>query len=60
MLVSFCNVRDRSKPLVAAVDLGAESPVVRWIEVKRRVVPNGATEMCFWKDLVCVASRAHP
>ena len=57
MLVSFCNVRDRSKPLVAAVDLGEEPSEVRWIQVKRRAVPQGATGMCFWKDLVCVAHQ---
>lgn len=57
MLVSFCNVRDRSKPLVAAVDLNAETSEVRWIEVKRRAVPLGATGMCFWNGLVCVAHQ---
>lgn len=57
LLVSFCNVRDQSKPLVAAVGLCKEPPEVRWVQVKRRAVPQGTTGMCFWNDLVCVAHQ---
>ncbi len=57
LFVSFCNVRDRSKPLVAAVDLCKEPAEVRWVQIKRRAVPRGATGMCFWNDLICVVHQ---
>ena len=60
LLVSFCNVRDENKPVLAAVDLCADEPRVRWIELKADTYLRGATGMCFWNDLLCVAHQAGP
>lgn len=57
LLISFCNVRDRSKSLVAALNLRERQPEARWIEVKRRVVPLGATGMCHFDGLICVVHQ---
>lgn len=57
LLVSFCNVRDKSKPAVAAIDLRSEHPSVRWIEIKSDTFVRGATGLCFWNDLICVVHQ---
>lgn len=58
LLVSFCNVKDRSKPVLAAVNIrSGEPPDTRWIGIKGKKVPRGATGMCCWKDLVCVVHQ---
>lgn len=60
LLVSFCNVRDEDKPVIAAVDLTKTHPEVRWIEIKGGTFVRGATGLCFWNDLVCVAHQGAP
>ena len=60
LLASFCNVRDESKPVIAAIDLTKASPEVRWIEIKGDAFVRGATGLCFWNDLVCVAHQGAP
>ena len=62
LLVSFCNVRDENKPVLAAVDLRADEPPprVRWIGLKADTYLRGATGMCFWNDLLCVAHQGNP
>jgi hypothetical protein len=60
LLVTFCNVRDRSKPVLATIDLRGEDPGVRWIEPKVGEFVRGATGLCFWNDLVCVAHQGAP
>lgn len=52
--MSFCNVRDKSKPIVAAIDLRGDRPSIEWIEVKKGVFLRGATGLCFWESLICV------
>jgi hypothetical protein len=57
LLVSFCNVKDRSKLVLAAVNLRVEEPPeVRWIKIKGKT-PRGATGMCYWNGLVCVVHQ---
>lgn len=60
LLVSFCNVKDRSKPFVAAVDLLADPPEVRWLQINEGIFFLGATGLCFWDGLVCVAHQQGP
>ena len=60
LLVSFCNVRDESKPVVAAIDLTKADPEVRWIKIRGGAFVRGATGLCFWNDLVCVAHQGAP
>lgn len=58
LLVSFCNVKDRNKPVLASVDFQAgDSPEVRWLGLKGKNVPRGTTGMCYWNDLVCVVHQ---
>lgn len=60
LLVSFCNVRDRSKPVFATIDLRGESPDVEWIDIKGDAFIRGATGLCFWRGMVCVAHQGAP
>ena len=63
LLVSFCNVRDRSKPVFAAIDLRRKSPNgsnVKWIDIKEDTFVRGTTGLCFWENLVCVAHQGSP
>ena len=60
LLATFCNVRDRSKPVVAAIDLRHGTPDIRWIELKGGAFVRGATGLCFWNDLICVAHQGAP
>jgi hypothetical protein len=53
-------LRDKSKPVIAAIDLTKSSPEVRWIEIKGDAFVRGATGLCFWNDLVCVAHQGAP
>lgn len=58
LLVSFCNVKDRNKPVLASMDFQAgDSPEVRWLGLKGKNVPRGTTGMCYWNDLVCVVHQ---
>jgi hypothetical protein len=59
LLVTFCNVRDESKPVVAAIDLSG-APDVRWVDLKGGDFVRGATGLCFWRGLVCVAHQGAP
>ena len=60
------NIRDRSKPDFAAIDLRRESPNspngsnVEWIDIKGATFVRGATGLCFWENLVCVAHQGSP
>lgn len=60
LLVTFCNVRDESKPVVATIDLRGEAPGVGWVELKGDKFVRGATGLCFWNDLICVAHQGAP
>jgi hypothetical protein len=60
LLATFCNVRDRSKPVVAAIDLHYGGEEIRWIELKGGAFVRGATGLCLWNDLVCVAHQGAP
>lgn len=60
LLVTFCNVRDKSKPVIATIDLHGEAPGVAWIELKGDEFVRGATGLCFWNDLICVAHQGAP
>lgn len=54
LLVSFCNTENYA-PSVAAIDLHAEVPRVRFLNIKRRFLRlPGARGLCFWNGLVCV------
>lgn len=60
LLVSFCNVRDKSKAVVAAIDLRGGVPDVRWIDPGGGDFIRGATGLCCWRNLVCVAHQGAP
>lgn len=55
LLVSFCNVKDAEKPAIAIVNLESDGPEFRWVEFDNGVSLRGATGLCYWNDLVCVA-----
>lgn len=58
LLVSFCNVRDFVRPVLATVTIekGKETEV-RWIQGGGIPPLRGATGLCYWRDLVCVAHQ---
>src|SRR4051812_23918632 len=60
LLVSFCNVGDRTKSVVGSVNLCEDSPEVRWIKIKEDIFVPGATGMCFWNELVCIVHQGGP
>src|SRR4051812_36756440 len=60
LLVSFCNVGDKTKPVVASINLCDDRPEIRWINIKEDVFVLGATGMCFWNELVCVVHQGGP
>lgn len=56
LIVSFCNVKDRNKPIVASVDLREEAVHrVRWLEIEQGTFLKGATGLCYWQEMICVA-----
>ena len=60
LVVSFCNVKDRGKLVVATVDLREKASRVRWLEIKKDAFLRGATGLCYWQDMICVAHQGGP
>lgn len=60
LLVSFCNVKDREKQVLAAVRVDDDRHEVEWIDIKSSAFVQGATGLCFWNGLVCVAHQGGP
>lgn len=57
-LVSFCNVRDYEKPVLALVTAHrGKKAAVRWIRMDGIPPLGGATGLCRWRDLVCVVHQ---
>ena len=56
LLVSFCNVK-KDKPVLAAIDLLGKGPKIWWLDVKNGMHLSGATGLCYWNDLICVAHQ---
>jgi len=57
LLVSFCNVRDYEKPVLALVTARRGKADVRWVRVDGVPPLGGATGLCRWRDLVCVVHQ---